>query len=62
MDFSKEMNYSFDVGAKVQQSNFQKVSHSRPMISLDNTYNAEELRDFDVRVKRLLKPMFFKST
>lgn len=23
------------------------------MISLDNTYNAEELRDFDTRIKKL---------
>ena len=36
-----------------QQSSFKKVAHSRPMISLDNTYNAEELRDFDTRVKRI---------
>jgi NAD-dependent DNA ligase len=25
------------------------------MISLDNTYNADELRDFDARIKRILK-------
>jgi DNA ligase (NAD+) len=25
------------------------------MISLDNTYNEEELRDFDGRVKKLIK-------
>ena len=37
------------------QSSFQKVAHSRPMISLDNTYNAEDLRDFDIRVKRILQ-------
>ena len=26
------------------------------MISLDNTYNADELRDFDNRVKKLMNP------
>jgi DNA ligase (NAD+) len=28
------------------------VAHSRPMISLDNTYNEEDLKDFDERVKK----------
>lgn len=30
---------------------FQTVAHRSPMLSLDNTYNAEELRDFDRRVR-----------
>jgi DNA ligase (NAD+) len=32
---------------------FQKVRHSRPMLSLDNAYNAEELADWDRRVHEL---------
>jgi DNA ligase (NAD+) len=32
---------------------FQKVAHSRPMLSLDNAYNEEELRDWDRRVREL---------
>ena len=32
---------------------FPKVRHSVPMISLDNTYSVEELRDFDRRVREL---------
>lgn len=32
---------------------FQKVPHSRPMLSLDNAYNAEELADWDRRVHEL---------
>ena len=32
---------------------FQKVPHSRPMLSLDNAYTEEELRDWDRRVKEL---------
>jgi len=32
---------------------FPKVEHRRPMLSLDNSYNIEELRAFDVRCQRL---------
>jgi DNA ligase (NAD+) len=32
---------------------FAKVPHSRPMLSLDNAYNEEELRDWDRRVHEL---------
>jgi len=32
---------------------FPKVRHSSPMMSLDNTYSVEELRDFDRRVHQL---------
>ena len=32
---------------------FSKVAHSRPMLSLDNAYNEEELRDWDRRVREL---------
>jgi DNA ligase (NAD+) len=43
------------VGSELTQSTFEKVKHSRPMISLDNTYNEEDLRDFDERVKKNIK-------
>jgi DNA ligase (NAD+) len=33
---------------------FQNVRHLLPMMSLDNTYNFEELREFDARVRKLL--------
>ena len=33
---------------------FQSVRHAVPMMSLDNTYNIEELREFDTRVRKLL--------
>ncbi len=32
---------------------FKKAQHSRPMLSLDNAYNAEELADWDRRVREL---------
>ena len=33
---------------------FNQVEHSEPMLSLGNTYNEEELRDFDARVAKAL--------
>ena len=45
---------TIQVWSALKQSTFAKVKHSRPMISLDNTYNSQELRDFDARVKRIL--------
>lgn len=42
------------VGSEVIQSTFSKVAHSRPMISLDNTYNEGDLIEFDERVKKNL--------
>lgn len=33
---------------------FKNVRHDVPMMSLDNTYNFDELREFDKRVKKLL--------
>ena len=38
------------VGGKPQEG-FPKVAHSRPMLSLDNAYNEQELRDWDRRVR-----------
>lgn len=35
-------------------NDFPTIKHSRPMLSLGNTYNAEELKDFDNRVQKLL--------
>src|SRR6202049_3131151 len=41
------------VGGKPREG-FVKVSHSSPMLSLDNALNEDELRDFDRRVRDLL--------
>ncbi len=40
------------VGGKPREG-FVKVRHSTPMLSLDNTYNEEELRDWERRVHEL---------
>jgi DNA ligase (NAD+) len=43
------------VGGKVAEK-FQAVVHKTPMLSLDNTYNHEELQEFHQRVLRNLGP------
>ena len=40
------------VGGQPSQE-FPKVRHSTPMLSLDNTYSMDELKDFDRRVREL---------
>ncbi len=52
--FSLEKKFWGQVWAEVKESTFAKVKHSRPMISLDNTYNEKDLRDFDERVMKLV--------
>ena len=44
---------SHRVGASVS-AKFAKVVHSRPMLSLDNAFNDEDVHDFAVRVRRFL--------
>src|SRR3954470_4305293 len=41
------------VGGDVQ-TELKPVRHSVPMMSIDNTYNEEEVRAFDERVRKLL--------
>jgi DNA ligase (NAD+) len=47
------------VGGKPREG-FVKVAHSSPMLSLDNALNEAELRDFDRRVRDLLKGEHFR--
>jgi DNA ligase (NAD+) len=35
--------------------NFEQIAHLTPMLSLDNSYNADDLNDFDESVKKLCK-------
>lgn len=37
---------------------FEQYEHRYPMLSLGNTYNEEELRDFDNRIKKVTKDSF----
>ena len=49
------------VGGKPREG-FVKVKHSSPMLSLDNALNEGELRDFDRRIRELLKADDFSYT
>ncbi|MBN1808418.1 MAG: NAD-dependent DNA ligase LigA [Planctomycetes bacterium] len=42
------------VGSEIG-GDFASILHTAPMLSMDNTYNPDELREFDARVKRFLK-------
>jgi DNA ligase (NAD+) len=44
------------VGGKPAEG-FKKVAHSRPMLSLDNAYSAEELAAWDARCRELAGPL-----
>jgi DNA ligase (NAD+) len=37
-------------------SEFPSRVHRTPMLSLDNTYSADELREFEARIQRLVGP------
>ncbi|MBN2484427.1 MAG: NAD-dependent DNA ligase LigA [Bacteroidales bacterium] len=45
------------VGSDINQE-FEQVAHAFPMLSLDNTYNKEELIEFEKRNKRILNENF----
>ncbi|PTM20350.1 MAG: DNA ligase [Bacteroidetes bacterium] len=49
-DLGTEDSPTLRVGGKPSES-FVTVEHPQPMLSLDNTYNEKELRDFDKRVR-----------
>lgn len=38
---------------------FQTITHSAPMLSIDNTYNEQEVRKFDDRVRKVLGGVVF---
>lgn len=56
--FNVKNAFTNKVWSEIKESTFKKVSHTRPMISLDNTYNRDDLINFDKSVKRILKLNF----
>lgn len=50
-EYRREDSPSLRVGGTVSK-NFETVFHRYPMLSLDNTYSEDELRQFDVRVRK----------
>jgi len=42
------------IAVELKQSSFEKKEHRLPMISLSNTYDENDLRDFDIRLRKIL--------
>lgn len=42
----------------LKNENFEKIQHTIPMLSLDNTYNSEEIIDFDRRIQKNLNEQY----
>ncbi|MBN2164937.1 MAG: NAD-dependent DNA ligase LigA [Marinilabiliaceae bacterium] len=45
------------VGSDINE-NFEQIPHKYPMLSLGNTYNESEIRDFDNRIRKLINSNF----
>ena len=56
-EFLSPQSPSQRVGGAITKS-FKTVRHKYPMLSLSNTYNEEELRDFDERVRKTIGDKF----
>ncbi len=50
----REDSPSKKVGHPARQSKFEKVTHVRPMLSLDNAFNDEDVDEFVARIRRFL--------
>ena len=53
-DLIREDSPSSRVGF-IALDKFEKVTHSIPMLSLDNAFTDEDVQDFDTRIRRFLK-------
>jgi len=54
--FSKD-SPTQNVGSKILKD-FQRIEHSQPMLSLDNTYNEEDIYAFSARIKKNTRENF----
>ena len=52
-DFFDPNSPSQRVGGTVNK-NFETISHKRAMLSLGNTYSEDDLRDFDIRIQKII--------
>lgn len=62
LEVQKIEKKSHCIWSQLTQSSFKKVQHSRPMISLWNTYNEDDLKDFDGRVKKNITTSLLQDT
>ena len=53
-EFFSPNSPSVKVGGDVLEG-FRHIDHKSPMLSIDNTYNINELLEFDQRIKKLLE-------
>lgn len=53
--YLKEINSPTEKVGGFINDKFTKVRHTTPMLSLANTYNIEDIKDFDNRIKKILK-------
>ncbi len=51
-EFKTKNSPTQKVGSDLSSGNFKQVYHKYPMLSLGNTYNFNELKDFDQRIKK----------
>ena len=56
-EFRTEDSPTQRVGSDIKNE-FEQFDHTSPMLSLGNTYNEEELRDFDSRTKKAITESF----
>lgn len=49
-----ETSPTHEVARLDEDNHFTKAPHLHQMMSLDNTYDAEDLREFEVRIRRIL--------
>lgn len=52
---------SQQVGAQISESKFSKIFHAIPMISLANAYNADDIRDWEERVNKIIGKETFRE-
>ncbi|OFX18926.1 MAG: DNA ligase (NAD(+)) LigA [Bacteroidetes bacterium GWA2_31_9] len=56
-EFQSHTSPTQKVGSDIT-TEFKQVTHKYPMLSLGNTYNPEELREFDNRIKKIIGDNF----
>ena len=53
-EFKRENSVTSKIGTEVISS-FKKIIHNKPMMSLSNVFNEEEIINFDERIKKEVK-------